>query len=349
MLKRTISALKDAPSPRDSGESQCNKARGRAGGEGISVCAAALFAISLPALAQSYPAKAVRVIVPSAAGGSVDTLGRLLAQKLSAAMGQQFVVENRAGSGGVVGTEVVANAAPDGYTLLAAYHSHVINPVLYPKLPFDTLRDFVPITQIAVQPQLINVHPALPAKSVKELIALAKARPRELLYGSAGSGSGGHLATELLALMAGVKMTHVPYKGSAPALFDVVAGNTQIMIATFISSLPHVRSGRLRAIGVTSPKRSAILPDLPTVAETLPGYETVVSYFLLAPTGTPAEIVAKLHAESAKALKLPDVIERLARDGAEPVGNTPQETAGYIKAEIDKWGPVVKASGARAD
>jgi tripartite-type tricarboxylate transporter receptor subunit TctC len=291
----------------------------------------------------------VRVIVPSAPGGSVDTLGRMLAQKLSVALGQQFVVENRAGSGGVVGTDVVAHSAPDGYTLLTAYHSHVINPVLYPKLPFDTIRDFAPITQVAVQPELINVHPALPSKSVKELIALAKAHPGALLYGSAGSGSGGHLATELFALMAHVRMTHVPYKGSAPALFDVVAGNTQIMIATFISSLPHVRSGRLRAIGVTSPKRSAVLPDVPAVAETLPGYETVVSYFLLAPAGTPVEIVSKLHAEAAKALRLPDVVERLAHDGAEPVGNTPQETAAYIKAEIDKWGPVVKASGARAD
>jgi tripartite-type tricarboxylate transporter receptor subunit TctC len=289
------------------------------------------------------------MIVSSAAGGSVDTLGRLVAQKLSSELGQQVVVENRSGSGGVVGTEVVAKSAPDGYTLLMAYHSHVINPALYRKLPYDTIKDFIPITQVAVQPQVINVHPALPARSVKELIGLAKARPGDLLYGSAGSGSGGHLATEILASMAKIKMTHVPYKGSSPALIDVIAGNTQLMIATFITSLPHIRSGRLRAIGVTSEKRSPVMPDVPAVAETLPGYETVVSYFLLAPAGTPEDIVKRLSADSAKALKLPDVVERLARDGAEPVGNTPQQAARYIATEIDKWGKAVRSSGARAD
>ena len=312
-------------------------------------CAAAFVAIAAHASAQTYPAKTVRVIVPSAPGGSVDTLGRLVAQKLTAALGQSFVVENRSGSGGVVGTEVVAKSAPDGYTLLMAYHSHVINPALYPKLPFDTVKAFAPITQVAVQPQLLNVHPSLPAKNVKELIALAKARPGQLLFGSAGSGSGGHLANEIFNSMAGIKMTHVPYKGSAPALIDVIAGHTQLMFATLITSLPHVRSGRLRAMGVSSLKRSAVLPDVPAIAETLPGYETVVSYFLLAPAGTPDEIIAKLHAACAKALKDADVVERLARDGAEPVGNTPQETARYIDAEIDKWGKAVKASGAHAD
>ncbi|MGZ5093980.1 MAG: tripartite tricarboxylate transporter substrate binding protein [Burkholderiales bacterium] len=315
----------------------------------LPLCAAALLATGTAALAQSYPTKSVRVIVPSAPGGSVDTLGRLVAQKLSASLGQQFVVENRSGSGGVVGTEVVAKAAPDGYTLLMAYHSHVINPSLYPKLPFDTVKSFSPITQVAVQPQLFNVHPTLPAKTPKELIALAKARPGQLLFGSAGSGSGGHLANEIFNSMAGIKMTHVPYKGSAPALIDVIAGNTQLMVATLITSLPHIRSGRLHALGVSSVKRSPVLPNVPTIAETLPGYECVVSYFLLAPAGTPEEIVTKLHAEAAKALKQPDVVERLARDGAEPVGNTPQETARYITAEIDKWGKAVKASGAKAD
>lgn len=314
----------------------------------LGVCAAALIAAN-NGLAQSYPAKPVRVIVSSAPGGSVDTLGRMLSQKLTAALGQQFVVENRSGSGGVVSTEVVAKAPADGYTLLMAYHSHVINPSLYPKLPFDTVKNFAPITQVAVQPQLFNVHPTLPAKTVKALITLAKARPGQVLFGSAGSGSGGHLANELFNSMAGIKMTHVPYKGSAAALLDVIAGNTQLMIATLISSLPHVRSGRLRAIGVSSVKRSPVLPDVPAVAETLPGYECVVSYFLLAPAGTPEEIIGRLHTESAKALKQSEVVERLARDGAEPVGNTPQETARYIAAEIDKWGKAVKASGAKAD
>jgi tripartite-type tricarboxylate transporter receptor subunit TctC len=300
-----------------------------------------------PAEAQAYPGKTVRVIVPSGAGGSVDTLGRLLAQKLTASMGQQFVVENRSGSGGVIGSEVAARAAPDGHTLLMAYGSHVVNPTLYPKLPYDTVKDFSPITQVAVQPLLVNVHPALPARSIKELIALAKARPGQLNYGSAGAGSGGHLATEIMLMMANVKMTHVAYKGSAQSMFDVVAGNTQLMVVTLITSLPQVRAGKLRAIGITSAKRSPIVPEVPAVAETIPGYDVEVSYFLLAPAGTPIEIVQRLHAESAKALKQPDVTERLARDGAVPIGNTPEQTAKVIESEIVKWGRAVKASGAK--
>jgi tripartite-type tricarboxylate transporter receptor subunit TctC len=296
---------------------------------------------------QAYPTKPIRVIVPSGAGGSVDTLARLVAQKMAASVGQQVLVENRSGSGGVIGTELVARSAPDGYTLLMAYGSHVVNPTLYPKLPYDSVKDFLPITQVAVQPLLVNVHPALPAKSVKELVALAKARPGQLNYGSAGSGSGGHLATEILCMMGGVKMTHVPYKGSAAAMFDVVAGHTQLMVVTLITSLPQVRAGKLRAIGITSAKRSPIVPEVPAVAETIPGYDVEVSYFLLAPAGTPREIITKLHAEATRALKQPDVVERLARDGATPVGNTPEETARYIDREIVKWGTAVKASGAK--
>ncbi len=311
--------------------------------------AAAAIVMAASAAAQPYPGKAIRLIVPTGPGGSTDTLGRLLAQRMSAALGQQVVVENRAGSGGVVGTEIVAKSAPDGYTLLLAYHSHVINPALYAKLPYDTVKQFAPITQVALQPLLFNIHPSLPVKTGKDLIALAKARPGQLLYGSAGSGSGGHLATEIFNSMAGVKMTHVPYKAASPALIDVIAGNTQLMVASLIASLPHVRSGRLRGLGVTSPKRSAVLPDVPAIAETLPGYEALVSYFLLAPAGTPGEIIAKLHAEAAAALKHADVVERLARDGAEPVGNTPQETAAYITTEISRWGKAVKASGAKAE
>jgi tripartite-type tricarboxylate transporter receptor subunit TctC len=304
-------------------------------------------AIAAPAFAQNYPVKPIRVIVPSGAGGSVDTLGRLLAQKLTASLGQQVIVENRSGSGGVIGTEIVARAPADGYTLLMAYGSHVVNPTLYPKLPYDTVKDFIPITQVAVQPLLVNVHPALPAKSIKELVALAKARPGQLNYGSAGSGSGGHLATEILCMMANVKMTHVPYKGSAAAMFDVVAGNTQLMVVTLITSLPQVRSGKLRAIGITSAKRSPIVPEVPAVAETIPGYDVEVSYFLLAPAGTPRDIIARLNTESIRALKEKDVVERLARDGAAPIGNSPEDTARYIDSEIVKWGKAVKASGAK--
>ena len=315
----------------------------------LPLCAAAVLATATSTVAQTYPAKAIRLIVPTGPGGSTDTLGRLLAQKMSTALGQQLVVENRSGSGGVVGTDMVAKSAPDGYTLLLAYHSHVINPALYAKLPYDTVKQFIPITQVAVQPLLFNVHPSLPVKSGKDLIALARARPGQLLYGSAGSGSGGHLATEIFNSMAGVKMTHVPYKGASPALIDVIAGNTQLMVASLIASLPHVRSGRLRGIGISSPKRSPVVPDVPAIAEALPGYEALVSYFLLAPAGTPQEIIAKLHAEAASALKQADVVERLARDGAEPVGNTPQETVAYITAEIARWGKAVQASGAKAE
>ncbi|MBI2296323.1 MAG: tripartite tricarboxylate transporter substrate binding protein [Betaproteobacteria bacterium] len=311
--------------------------------------AAAAFAIAGHTAAQSYPAKTIRMTVPSTPGGSVDTLARLVAQKMTDSLGQQVIIENRAGSGGVVGTEVAAKAAPDGYTLLMAYGSHVINPTLYRKLPYDTVKDFAPITQVAVQPLMVNIHPSLPAKSIKDLITLARKRPGEVNYGSAGSGSGGHLATEILAMMTGIKMVHVPYKGIAPAMFDLIAGNTQLIIATLITSLPHVRSGRLRGIGVTSAKRSAVVPEIPTVAETVPGYEVVVSYFLLAPAGTPKAVINRLNTEAVRALKQPDVVERLARDGAAPVANSPEETGRFIADEIVKWGKAVKASGARAN
>jgi tripartite-type tricarboxylate transporter receptor subunit TctC len=299
--------------------------------------------------AESYPSKTVRIVVPSAPGGSVDTLGRLVAQKLSASLGQQFVVENRSGSGGVVGSDIVSKAQPDGYTLLMAYHSHVINPALYSKLPYDTIKDFTPITQVAVQPLLFNVHPSLPANSPRELLNLAKARPGEVFYGSAGAGSGGHLATEMFAYMGGVKLTHVPYKGASPALIDVIAGNTQLMVATFIASMGHIKSKRLKGIGVTSAKRSAVLPQVPAISEAIPGFEALVSYFFLAPAGTPNDIIEKLSAESVKALKASDTVERLAANSAEPVASTPAETAKVIQSEMVKWGKVVEASGAKAN
>jgi tripartite-type tricarboxylate transporter receptor subunit TctC len=312
------------------------------------LCAAALASATAYA-AESYPTKSVRIIVPSAPGGSVDTLGRLVAQKLSASLGQQFVIENRPGSGGVVGTEIVSRAQPDGYTLLMAYHSHVINPTLYKKLPFDTIKDFTPITQVAVQPLLFNVHPSLPANTPRELLNLAKARPGQILYGSAGAGSGGHLATEMFAYMGGVKMTHVPYKGASPALVDVIAGNTQLMVATFIASMGHINAKRLKGIGVTSAKRSPVLPNVPAISEAIPGFEALVSYFFLAPAGTPNEIIAKLSAESIKALKAPDTVERLAANSAEPVAGTPAETAKVIASEMVKWGKIVQVSDAKAN
>ena len=313
------------------------------------LCAAAMGSSAAVQAADSYPSKSVRIIVPSAPGGSVDALGRLMAHKLSAALGQQFVVENRSGSGGVVGTDVVAKAPPDGYTLLMAYHSHVINPTLYKKLPYDTLKDFAPITQVAVQPLLFNVHPSLPANTPRELLDLAKARPGEIFYGSAGAGSGGHLATEMFAYMGGVKMTHVPYKGASPALIDVIAGNTQLMVATFIASMGHINAKRLKGVGVTSARRSAVLPQVPAISEAIPGYEALVSYFFLAPAGTPKEVIDRLSAESIKALKAADTVERLAANSAEPVAGTPAETEKVIASEMAKWGKIVQVSGAKAN
>lgn len=313
--------------------------------------AVALLAIVIaPAVcAQSYPAKPIRMVVSTAAGGSADFIGRLVAGRMAGPLGQQVVVENRSGSGGVVGTEFVAKSAPDGYVLLLAYGSHVINPALYPKLPYDTTRDFAAVSQIAVQPLILSVHPALPARTVKELISLAKARPGQLNFASAGAGSGGHLANVIFNYMADIKMVHVPYRGSSPAMIDLIAGNTQLYIASLITSLPHVRSGKVRGIAVTSAKRSSVMPEIPTIGETLRGYEVVNSYYLLAPAGTPNEIVTRLHAEAAKAIHLPDVVERLAKDGAEPVGNSPAEATQYIAQEIVKWGKAVKDSGAKPD
>jgi tripartite-type tricarboxylate transporter receptor subunit TctC len=297
--------------------------------------------------ADAYPSKPVRIIVPTGAGGSNDTLARISAQKLSAAVGQQFVVENRSGAGGVIGTEFVAKAAPDGYTLLMAYGSHVINPTLYPKLPYDTVKDFAPITQVAVQPMLLIVHPALPARNMKELIALAKRKPGALNYASSGAGSGSHLGVEIMLMMADAKMTHVPYKASATALFEVLAGNVDLAVLTLITALPQVRAGKVRALGITSAKRSPILPDVPTFAETIRGYEVEVSYFLVAPAKTPHEIIQRLNTEMVKVLKEPDVVERLAADGAVPVANTPEQCGKFIESEIPKWGKAVKASGAK--
>lgn len=299
--------------------------------------------------AQGYPAKPVRMVVSTAAGGSADFIARLVAGKMSASMGQQVVVENRAGSGGVVGTDAVAKATPDGYTVLMAYGSHVINPSLYPKLPYDTLKDFAAISQIALQPLLLSTHPALPVRTVKDLISLAKAQPGKLNYASAGAGSGGHLANEIFNQMAGIKMVHVPYRGSSPALVDLMAGQTQVYIASLITLLPQVRNGKIRGLAVTSATRSAVMPEIPAIAETLRGYEVANSYYLLAPAGTPADVIAKLHAEAAKAVRQPDVVERLAKDGADPVGNTPAEATQYIATEIVKWGRAVKDSGAKPE
>jgi len=296
--------------------------------------ALALIAATAVAQGTAYPAKPVRIVVPSSPGGGTDILARVLAQKLSESQGQQFVVENRPGAGQVIGIEAVARSAPDGYTLLMAASAIVINEVLYAKPPYDTLRDFVPVTLGASLPNILVVHPALPVKSVRELIALAKARPGQLNYSSAGSGTSPHLSMELFRLMAGITLTHVPYKGTGPATVDLVAGQVQLSMPNVLTALPQIKGGKLRGLGVTSAKRATGLPDIPAIAETLPGYEAIQWYGLLAPAGTPREIVNKVQAETARILVLPEVKARLAADGADAVGNRPEEFAAYILPPI---------------
>ncbi|MCX7136117.1 MAG: tripartite tricarboxylate transporter substrate binding protein [Proteobacteria bacterium] len=311
--------------------------------------ALALIAATAVAQGTAYPAKPVRIVVPSSPGGGTDILARVLAQKLSESQGQQFVVENRPGAGQVIGIEAVARSAPDGYTLLMAASAIVINEVLYAKPPYDTLRDFVPVTLGASLPNILVVHPALPVKSVRELIALAKARPGQLNYSSAGSGTSPHLSMELFRLMAGITLTHVPYKGTGPATVDLVAGQVQLSMPNVLTALPQIKGGKLRGLGVTSAKRATGLPDIPAIAETLPGYEAIQWYGLLAPAGTPREIVNKVQAEAARILVLPEVKARLAADGADAVGNRPEEFAAYIRTEIAKWGKVAKAGGIKLE
>lgn len=300
---------------------------------------------------QSYPARPIRFIVPNAAGGTTDLVARTVAQKVSESIGQQLIVDNRPGSGGIVATETVATSTPDGYTLLMATVGNIaISPHLYAKLGYDAVRDFSPVTQLASAAYMLIAHPSVPARSVKELVAAAKSRPGELNYASAGSGTGSHLAAELFKSVAQVNIVHVPYKGGTPGLLDVIAGNVQIMFNGIPSSMPHLKSGRVKAFAVTTAARSPAAPELPTIAESgYPGAESTSWTGVLAPARTPASIVARLHGEFAKVLQQPDVRARLSADGAVPVGSTPREFAEYIKSELTKWGKVVKASGATAN
>ncbi|MDB5809596.1 MAG: Tricarboxylate transport protein TctC [Betaproteobacteria bacterium] len=312
-------------------------------------CAFALCGGSAAAQSPAYPTKLVRIVVPSSPGGGTDILARVLAQKMSENMGQQFVVENRPGAGQIIGIESVARSAPDGYTLLMAASAIVINEVLYAKPPYDTLRDFAPVTLGASLPNILVVHPALPVKSVRELITLATARPGQLNYSSAGSGTSPHLSMELFRLMAGITLTHVPYKGTGPATVDLVAGQVQLSMPNVLTALPQIKGGKLRALGVTSAKRATGLPEIPAIAETLPGYEAIQWYGVLAPANTPRDIVAKLQGEMARILVTPDVKARLAADGADAVGSRPDEFANYIRAELAKWGKVVKTGGIKLE
>ncbi len=310
---------------------------------------ALLAAASLPAHAQTYPSRPIRMLVPSTPGGSVDTLARTIAPRLAEKWGQQVVVDNRAGAGGSIAGEMTAKAPPDGYTLMMGTIAATATNVSLQKINYDPLRDFAPVTLVATQNLMLVVHPSVPAKSVKELIAVAKAKPGQLSFASAGNGTGGHLSGELFKLLAGIDMLHVPYKGVAPALVDVVAGQVSMTFASLISGTPQYKSGRLRALAVTGAKRSVALPELPTMQEAgVKGYESSTWYGVIAPAGTPPEIINKLNAEIVGILKQPEIFERLSQEGAEPVGNTPQQFAAHIKSEIEKWRKVIQAAGIKA-
>jgi tripartite-type tricarboxylate transporter receptor subunit TctC len=305
-----------------------------------------------PAAAQPFPSKPLKIVATFEPGGASDILSRLLAPKLAETLGQPVVVENRPGAGGNTGTDYVAKSPPDGHTLVMGYiGTHAVNPTLYPKIPFDAVRDFAPVAFVASIPSVLVVHPSVPARSVAELVALAKARPGALNYGSGGSGTAPHLGAELFKLMAGVDMVHVPYKGSGPAVNDLLGGQISLMFNTMIQTIPHVQGGKLRALAVTSARRSAAMPELPTLAEAgMPGYEMVGWFGVLAPAGTPRSAVARLNADILKILALPDVKDRLAKLGSEPTDiATPEQFGDYIKAEIAKWAKVVKAAGMRIE
>jgi len=312
-------------------------------------CACAALACATGSHAQQYPSKPVRIVVGYPAGGAVDILARALGQQLTQALGQQFVVDNRGGANSVIGTDIAAKSAPDGYTLLVASGAHAVNPGLFgKKLPFDTERDFAPVSLIAASSYILVVHPSLPVKSVRELIAFAKSHRGEVNYAS--SGGLPQLAGELFKMMAGIEMTHIPYKGSAAVVTAVLAGEVPIMFTNLISAMPQVQAGRFRALGVTGLTRLAAAPDIPTIAEAgVPGFEVVGWYGLLAPAGTPREIITRLSELAAKAMHSPEVQPRLAREGVDPIGSTPEAFAKVIHDDIIKWSEVVRVSGAKID
>ncbi len=298
----------------------------------------------------TFPSKPARIIVPFAPGGGTDLMGRTLAQKLSEMWGAQVLVDNRPGGGTVIGSDLVAKAAPDGHTLLLTANTHSTNPALHAKLPYDTLRDFAGITQLASSPMLVAVHPSLPVRSIKELIALARERPGQLSFSTSGNAGPQHLAGELFKTTAGVQMTHIPYKGSAPAITDLIAGHVQLTFGSTFNVVPQVKGGRLRALAVTTAKRAAQLPELPTVAEAgVPGYEATTWYGLFTTGGTPRNIVARLNTDVVRVLKMLDVIDRLTRDGSDAVGSEPAAIDAHVRGEIEKVRRIVKAAGMRLD
>ena len=311
---------------------------------------AAMVVCAAPAFGQAYPTKPIRIVAPSTPGDAPDVIARLVADKLSVALGQQVVVDNKPGAGGVVGSESVAKSAPDGYTLIMGNAgSHGINAAVYSRLPYDIQRDFAPVSQVAIAPNVMVINPSVPANSVAEFIAYAKSQPGKLSYASGGNGSSAHMSMELFKSMAGIDVQHIPYKGSSPALTDLIGGQVAVFIGNMPPTVPHIKSGKLRALAVTTRTRSALMPELPTIADTLPGYETVAWFGVLAPAGTPPDVVNKLSAEIGKIARSPEMREKLVAMGAEPVGGTPEEFKAVIDRDIAKWKPLAQKVGIKVD
>jgi tripartite-type tricarboxylate transporter receptor subunit TctC len=312
-------------------------------------CVLALAALPAHA-ADSYPSRPIRMIVPSGAGGITDVLGRIIAHKLGESLGQQVVIDNRPGASGIVGSQIVANAAPDGYTLLMVFPSHVVNAALFPAIPFDTVKAFAPITLVSAVSLLLIVNADLPVKSTQELIAYAKAKPGQLNYGSVGSGSLGHLGAELFRSMSGTRITHVAYKGSPQVLSALIGGEINMyMVASISGVLPQLKSGRVRALGVSTKQALPILPNVPPIADALPGYEARGWNGILAPAGTPKPIIEKLHKEIVKIVRSPEFAQNLTNEGAFAVGNSPEEFAAVIRADMKKWAAVIREAGIKGE
>ena len=314
----------------------------------IVVLAAFTLLAALPAAAQQYPARTIRLIVHSSPGGSSDILGRLIAQRLGESLGQQVVVENRAGASGIIGVEVAVKSPPDGYTILISQTSLAINPAIFPKIPYNALRDLAPITQIVAGPNVLTVHPSVPAKSVKQLVALAKARPESLVIGSPGQGTSPHLSAELFNMMTGVKMVQVQYKGAGQGMIGLLSGEVAVMFPTTPTVMPYFKAGRLRPLGVTTAKRTPALPEVPSIAEAgVPGYESTQWFGILAPAGTPRPIIDRLNQEIGRIMQ--SLKERLTNEGLDVITGTPEQFAAHIKAETEKWAKVVKSMGLKLE
>jgi len=320
------------------------------------MCTLRLAAVLLAALigsaahAQQYPARSIRFISPFPPGGGNDTLSRIMGDKLGEQMGQRIIVENRPGANTIVGTEALAKSPPDGYTIALLPNTFATNPSFYPKLPYDTLKDFAAVGQVAQSPQMLLVHPSLPARTLKELLALAKARPGQLSYGTSGNGSVGHLGTLLLSTMTGVSLVHVPYKGTAASVHDLMGGHIPLMMSSMLGTLPHVQAGRLRVLAITAAQRNKAIPNVPTIAEAgVPGYEATLWYGFVAPARTPDGILKRLNTELGTALKNPDVVEKLSTQAVDPFHTSPEQFGKLIRIEFDKWAKVIKAGGIKPD